>query len=336
MMPVLRRGWAMRRREFITLLGSAFGWPLTAHAEQPKPTVGFLSTGTPQSDEVPFLTAFRDGLRATGYAEGKNIEVEYRWAEFQLERLRGLADDLVRRQVAVIAAIGGTPPALILKTATLKIPVVFYLGIDPVQFGLVASLNHPGGNMTGVAALQADLVAKRVQLLHELVPKVGTVILLVNPTNRYTETETKVTQDSARSLGLQLGILNASNADEIDAAFSSLAQATAAVLLVSADLFLLSRRDQIVAQASARSLPTMYGWREYVAAGGLMSYGPSLYNAYRLVGVYTGKILNGAAPAELPVEQSTKVDFVINLKAAKLLGLNYPLPLLGLADEVME
>jgi putative ABC transport system substrate-binding protein len=327
----------MKRRKFLTLIGgAAVGWPLNARAQQPTPMIGYLSTGTPQSDEISFLTAFRDGLRATGHTEGKNVDVEYRWAEFQAERLPVLADDLVGRQVAVIAAIGGTPPALVMKAATTTIPVVFYLGIDPVKFGLVASLNHPGRNMTGVAALQADLVAKRVQLLHELVPKVGTVALLVNPTNRYTETETNVTQSSARSLGLQVRILNASNPGEIDAAFSSLSQAPAVALLVSADLFLLSRREQIVAQASAQALPTVYGWREYVVAGGLMSYGPSLYDANRLVGVYTGKILNGASPADLPVEQSTKVDFVINQNTAKLLSLTYPLPLLGLADEVIE
>jgi putative tryptophan/tyrosine transport system substrate-binding protein len=328
----------VRRRDFIRLIGGiATAWPLSARARQPPPTtVGYLSIGTPQSDEVSFLSPFRDGLRATGHTEGKNVRIEYRWAEFQMERLRSLADDLVRRQVTVIAAIGGTTPALVVKAATTTIPVVFYLGIDPVQFGLVTSLNHPGGNMTGVAALQADLTAKRVQMLHELAPKAGTVALLVNPTNRYTETETNVTQDSARSLGLQLRILNASSAGEIDAAFSLLGQAAAVALLVSADFFLLSRCDQIVAQALARSLPTIYGWREYVAAGGLMSYGPNLYDAYRLVGVYTGKILNGASPADLPVEQSTKVDFVINQKTAKLLGLIYPLPLLGFADEVIE
>jgi len=328
----------VRRRDFIRIIGGiATAWPLSARAQQPSlPTVGYLSIGTPQFDEVPFLSPFREGLRATGHAEGKNVRVEYRWAEFQMERLPALADELVRREVAVIAAIGGTTPALVVKAATTTIPVVFYLGIDPVQFGLVTSLNHPGGNMTGVAALQADLVAKRVQMLHELAPMAGTVALLVNPTNRYTETETKVTQDSTRSLGLQLRILNASSAGEIDAAFSSLGQASVAALLVSADFFLLSRRDQIVAQALARSLPTIYGWREYVAAGGLMSYGPSLYDAYRLVGVYTGKILKGASPADLPVEQSTKVDFVINQKTAKLLGLIYPLPLLGFADEVIE
>ena len=328
----------MRRRDFIALLGSAAsGWPFTARAQRAvSPSISYLSTGTPQTDEIPFLAAFRDGLRTTGHSEGKDIVVEYRWAEFQMDRLPALADELVHRQVAVIATIGGTPPALVAKAATTTIPVIFYLGIDPVQFGLVTSLNHPGGNMTGVAALQADLVAKRVQVLHELVPKAGTVALLVNPMNRYTETETNVTQDSVRSLGLQLRILNASSAGEIDAAFSSLGQASAVALLVSADLFLLSLRNQIVAQASARSLPTVYGWREYVAAGGLMSYGPSLYDAYRLVGVYTGKILNGASPTDLPVEQTTKVDFVINQKTAKLLGLIYPLQLLGRADEVIE
>jgi len=328
----------MRRREFITLLGgAAAGWPLTSRAQQPAmPVIGYLTTGTPESDAVPFLAAFREGLRATGHIEGKNVAIEYRWAEFQMDRLPLLAADLVRRQVAAIAAIGGTPTALVAKAATSTIPVVFYLGIDPVRFGLIASLNRPGGNMTGVAALQAELVAKRVELLHELVPKATAIALLVNPTNRYTETETQVTQDGVRALGLQLRVLNASTASEIDAALKSLGQFPADVLLVSADLFLLSRREQIIAHAAERALPAIYAWHEYATVGGLMSYGPNLFDAYRLVGVYVGKILNGAKPADIPVEQTTTVDFAINMKTAKKLGLVFPIPLLGLADEVIE
>jgi putative ABC transport system substrate-binding protein len=327
----------MKRREFMTLLGSVAAWPLTARAQQSAmPVIGYLTTGRPESDAVPFLAAFREGLQATGRIEGKNISIEYRWGEFETDRLPALADDLVRHQVAVIAAIGGTPTALVAKAATSTIPVVFYLGIDPVRFGLIASLNRPGGNMTGVAALQAELVAKRVELLHELVPKVAIIALLVNPTNRYTETETQVSQETAGSLGLQLRVLNASTAAEIDAAFEGLPQTRTDVLLVSADLFLLSRREQIVARAAEHLLPAIYGWREYATAGGLMSYGPSLFEAYRLVGVYVGKILNGAKPADMPVEQTTRVNFAINMKTANKLGLVFPIPLLGFADDVIE
>jgi putative tryptophan/tyrosine transport system substrate-binding protein len=243
---------------------------------------------------------------------------------------------LVHRPVTAIAAIGGTPPALVAKAATSTIPIVFYLGIDPVEFGLVASLNRPNGNMTGVAALQAELVAKRIELLHELAPKAAVVTLLVNPNNRYTETETRMLQDGARSLGLQLHILRASTASEIDTAFETLAELRAGALVVSADLFLLSRREQVVALAAQHALPAIYGWREYATVGGTMSYGPSLFDAYRLVGVYIGKILKGAKPADLPVEQTTKVEFVINLKTAKVLGLTFPITLSGRADEVIE
>jgi putative ABC transport system substrate-binding protein len=325
----------MQRRDFIkAVAGSAATLSFPARAQElSPPVIGYLTTGTRESDAVPFLTAFREGLRATGRIEGKNFSIEYRWAEFQMDRLPELADDLVHRQVAAIAAIGGTPTALVAKAATSTIPIVFYLGIDPVHFGLVASLNRPGGNMTGVAALQAELVAKRVELLHELVPKASVVALLVNPTNRYTETETQVSQDTTRSLGLQLRVLNAHTAVEIEAV---LAQAGADVLLVSADLFLHSQRERIVARAAEQMLPAMYGWHEYPKAGGLMSYGPSLFDAYRLVGVYVGKILNGANPADMPVEQTTRVEFVINMKTAKKLGLVFPIPLLGLADEVIE
>ena len=314
----------------------AVTWPIAARAQPvPMPVVGYLSTGSADSDGT-FLVAFRKGLSETGHVEGKNVAIEYRWAEFQMDRLPAMAADLVDRSVAAIATIGGTPTALVAKAATSTIPIVFYLGIDPVQFGLVTSLNRPGGNMTGVAALQAELVAKRVELLREMVPKAASLALLVNPANRYTETETQVSQDSARSLGLQLHVLRASTASEIDSAFAALAGLQADALLVSADLFLLSRREQIVAAAAGHALPTIYGWREYAEAGGLMCYGPSLFDAYRLVGVYVGKILNGGKPADLPVEQSTKVEYVINTKTAKALGLTFPITLLGRADAVIE
>jgi len=328
----------MRRREFTTLLGGAAAtWPLAVRAQQPAmPVIGYLTTGSPQSDAVPFLAAFRQGLGETGYVEGQNVTIEYRWAEFQYERLSAMAADLVHRQVTAIATIGGTPPALAAKAATSTIPIVFYFGIDPVEYGLVASLNRPNGNMTGVAALQAELVAKRIELLHELAPNAAVVAVLVNPTNRYTETETRVLQDGSRSLGLQLHILRASTAREIDAAFGTLAEIRAGALLVSADLFLFSRREQVVALAAQHALPSIYGWREYAALGGTMSYGPSLFDAYRLMGVYIGKILKGAKPADLPVQQTTKVEFVINLRTAKTLGLTFPLPLSGRADEVIE
>lgn len=328
----------MRRREFITLLGgAAVMWPLVARAQQAVlPVIGYLTTGSPQSDTVTFLPAFRKGLSEIGYVEGQNVAIEYRWGEFQYERLPSMAADLVQRHVNVIAAIGGTPPALVAKAATSSTPIVFYLGIDPVQFGLVASLNRPGGNITGVAALQADLIAKRIELLHELVPRVADVALLVNPSNRYTETELQVLNDSARSLGLQLNVIRATNVKEIGVAFETLVGARAGALLLSADLFLLSQHKQIVELAARQALPAMYPWREYVAAGGLMCYGPSLFDAYHLVGIYVGKILKGAKPAEIPVEQTTKVEFVINPKTAKKLSLSFPITLLGRADEVIE
>ena len=328
----------MERREFIkVIVGSAAMWSLAAQAQQSAmPVIGYLSTGTPETDAVPYLVAFRQGLRETGYIEGQNVAIEYRWAEFKNERLPAMAADLVRRSVAVIATIGGTPPALVAKAATSTIPVVFYSGVDPVQFGLVASLNRPGGNLTGIAALQGGLIAKRIEVLHETVPKASVVALLVNPTNRYTETETQIFYDSARSLGLQLHVVRASAASDIDMAFGKFTELGAGALLVSADLFLYSQRKQIVALAAKHALPTIYAWRENVTTGGLMSYGPSLFEANRLIGVYSGKILKGAKPAELPVEQQTKVEFVVNLKTAKTLGVTFSLPLVGRADEVIE
>jgi putative tryptophan/tyrosine transport system substrate-binding protein len=336
-MPCLEPwGQAVRRREFLSLVCVATAWPLAVRAQQQAmPVVGYLSTGTPESD-AEYLVAFRQGLRETDYIEGQNVAIEYRWAEFQNDRLPAMAADLVRRSVTVMATIGGTPPALAAKAATSTIPVIFYSGVDPVQFGLVASLNRPGGNLTGIAALQGGLVAKRLELLHETAPKASVLALLVNPTNRYTETEAKIFYESARSLGLELYVVPASTVDDIDKSFGQFAELGAGALLVSADLFLHGQRKQIVALAAKHSLPTIYAWREDVTVGGMMSYGPSLFEANRLIGVYSGKILKGAKAADLPVEQQTKVEFVINLKTAKTLGVTFSLPLVGRADEVIE
>ena len=327
----------MRRREFITLMGGAAAWPFTAHAQQSaKPVIGYLSTGTAQTDAEPYLIPFRQGLNTLGYIEDRNVAIEYRWAEFKNERLQDLAADLIGRPVKVIATIGGTPPALAAKAMTSTIPIVFYSGVDVVKSGLVASLNRPGGNLTGIAALQAQLIAKRIELLSETVHKAQIVTLLVNPTNRYTDTETEILYGGARSLNLQLHVVRATSAAEFDAAFKEIKDLRTEALLVSADLFLHSQREKLVSLANSHALPTIYPWREYVTAGGLMSYGPSLSEASRLIGIYSGKILRGANPAELPVEQHNKVEFVINLKMAKVQGLEFSIPLLGRADEVIE
>jgi putative ABC transport system substrate-binding protein len=325
----------MLRREVITLIGGAVAaWPLTASAQQPMPVIGFLGIESPESDTLR-VTPFRRGLNETGYEEGRNVAIEYRWAEGHYGRLPALAADLVRRQVTVIVT-GGIPSVFAAKAATSTIPIVFAAGIDPVQFGLVASLNRPGGNMTGIAILTAELAAKRLDLLHELVPTATVVALLINPTDPVTDVETRNLQDAARSLGLKLHILPASTASEIDAAFGSLVELRAGALVVSTDPFLTNQRAQIVALAARHAMPAIYVWREYAAAGGLMSYGTDFADAYRLVGIHTGKILNGAKPADLPVQQVVKVELVINLKTAKTLGLTVPLTLSGRADEVIE
>jgi putative ABC transport system substrate-binding protein len=328
----------MRRRDFIRWLGGgALAWPLGARAQEPTmPMIGCLSYTSAEYEGEALLPSFRQGLREFGYIEGQNVAIEYRWAEFQYERLAPMAADLVRRSVTVIAALGGTPPALVAKAATSTIPIVFQVGINPVQAGLVTSLNHPGGNMTGIAALQGELVAKRIELLHEMVPQASVVALLVNPNNRYTETETQVLQDGARSLGLVLHVVRASTPSEIDRAFGALADMRPGALLVSADLFLLSQYKQLVALAARHALPAMCPWREFAVAGSLMSYGPSLSDAYRRQASYVGKILKGSKPADLPVEQSTTFELVINLKTAKTLGLNIPPLPLAAADEVIE
>jgi putative ABC transport system substrate-binding protein len=328
----------MRRREFITLVGGAavVGALITARAEPAMPVVGYLSYTSAEYEAAALLPAFRQGLREIGFVEGENVTIEYRWAEFHHERLAQMAADLVRHSVTAIAALGGTPPALVAKAATSTIPIVFQAGIDPVEFGLVKSLNRPGGNMTGIAALQGELIAKRIELLHEMVPKAALFVLLVNPSNPYTEAETRVLQGGAHSLGVELHVAHASTASEIDKAFGTFADLHADALLVSADLFLLGQYQQIVTLAAEHALPAMCPWSEFTVAGGLMSYGPSLSDAYRRQGIYIGKILKGAKPADLPVDQSTTFEFVINLKTAKILGLAVPLTLSGRADVVIE
>jgi putative ABC transport system substrate-binding protein len=326
----------MKRREFISLLGGAgAAWPLAAPAQQPMPAVGFLGSSS-AAEWLPFVNAFQRGLKETGYAEGENFIIEYRWADGQYDRLPALAADLVRRQVAVILAAGSPAPALAAKAATTTIPIVFALGIDPVQFGLIASFNRPGGNITGVNFLVGHLAEKALGLIHEVIPNVAVGGMFVNPNNPNADSVTRNARETARSLGLQLHILNAGTALEIDAAFADVVEQRIGMLLSAGDPFFMGRRDQVVALAARHAVPAIYFAREFVTAGGLMSYGTSISDAYRRAGVYAGKILKGARPADLPVEQSTRFEFVINLKTAKTLGLTIPDKLLALADEVIE
>jgi putative tryptophan/tyrosine transport system substrate-binding protein len=328
----------MQRREFITLLGGAAAsasWPIAARAQQPMPVIGFLGTTTPD-DFASRIAAFRDGLKKVGYIEGQNVAIEYRWPEGHYDRLPTLAADLVRRQVAVIAAVGGEPSPLAAMAATATIPIVISVGTDPVRLGLVTSLNRPSGNVTGVYFLQSELGAKRIGLLHELLPKATVIGTLVNPNFAESEFHAKEAQEAARSLGVQIHVVRASTVDEFDTAFSTLVQQKAGGLFHANDAFFLSERRPLIALAARHALPTIYPWREFVVAGGLMSYSPSLDQAYRVAGEYTGKILKGAKPADLPIVQPNKFEFVINLKTAKALGLTFPPGLLAIADEVIE
>jgi putative ABC transport system substrate-binding protein len=326
----------MRRREFITLLGgAAASWPLAARAQQPAmPVVGYLNLGSPESD-VPRLTGLRRGLNQTGYVEGRNLVIEYRWAGNQADRLPELAADLVQLRVAVIVA-AGLLPALAAKAATTNIPIVFVVGDDPVQLGLVASLNRPGGNLTGFNVFDGELGAKALALLHELVPSTATIGFLENPNNPKFELTTRDVLAAAPVVGLKVQILKASTDREIDAAFASLVQARTGALLVGGDPFFNNRIERLIELAARHAIPTMYLFSEFVVAGGLISYGTSLREIYRQAGLYTGRILKGEKPADLPVQQVTKLELIINLKTTKTLGLQVPDRLLALADEVIE
>jgi putative tryptophan/tyrosine transport system substrate-binding protein len=325
----------MRRRDFIRLLGGAATWPLAARAQQSAlPVIGFLS-GSSSDGNLQTLAAFRQGLKETGFVEGQNVAIEYRWTEGRYVRMQAAAADLVQRRVAVIAATTGTAAAA--KAATTTVPIVFTTGGDPVAEGLVASLNRPGGNLTGVTFLAQELAPKRLELLHQLVPTATLIAALVDPTDAaVAERNTRDLQAAARTLGLQIRILNASTEPEIDAAFAIIVQHRAGALAVGAGGFFYRRHDQIVALAARHAIPTIYPSREHAVAGGLISYDASRVDAYRPAGNYTGRVLKGEKPADLPVQQSSKFELVINLKTAKALGLTVPPTMLTLADEVIE
>jgi ABC-type uncharacterized transport system substrate-binding protein len=327
----------MKRREFILLLGGvAAAWPLLVRAQQTMPVIGFLGSSSLDLYADP-VRAFRQGLGEAGYVEGRNVAIEFRWANGQNDRLPALAADLVRRQVSVIVAPGSTPAALAAKAATATIPIVFQVGIDPIAAGLVTSLARPGGNVTGVTNINTELVSKRLELLRELVPKATIVALLVNPTSpEITEAVSKELQSTARTLGLQLHILHASGDRDFDTVFATLAELRVGALVIAPDAFFISRNEQLGALTSRHAVPAITQFREFAAAGGLMSYGGSFSEPTRQVGIYTGRILKGEKPANLPVQQPMKVELVINLKTAKALGVTVPQSVLNRADEVIE
>jgi putative ABC transport system substrate-binding protein len=326
----------MRRREFITLLGSAAAWPLAARAQQTTlPVIRFLHTGSLETRRGQ-VASFNRGLSETGYIEGQNLTIEYRWAHDQIDRLPIFVTELVRRPVTLIAAVGGTPAALAAKTATSTIPILFQIGADPVKLGLVISLNRPGGNITGVTNISGELTAKRIELLHELVPAATAIAVLVNPINPASEAASVDLVAAAQVLGLRTKVLRASTEKEIETAVATVSELHAGGLVVTTDPFFVSRRDQLAVLTARHAIPTIYEFREFVAAGGLIAYGTSVTDMFRLVGVYAGRILKGEKPADLPVIQPTKFELVINLKTAKALGLEVPPTLLALADEVIE
>ena len=327
----------LRRRDFITLLGgaAAASWTVPLHAQQGMPVVGFINTGSPES--VPFLvTAFREGLKQASYVEGQNVTIEYRWAKGHYDQLQALAADLVRRQVAVMAATGGTISAQAAKVATATIPIVFNGGDDPIKSGLVASFNRPGGNITGVITQSSALEPKRLGLLRELVPQAVIVAVLLNPTNPDAEPQRRDIQAAAAAIGQQLRIFYASTESDIETAFAALLQQRADALLIGNDAFFVNRREQIVALAARHAVPTIYTFRLFAESGGLMSYSTDLVEVYRQIGAYVGRILKGEKPADLPIVQPTKFELVINLKTAKALGVKISDNLLSLADDVIE
>jgi len=325
----------MRRRKFIKLIGgAAVAWPLVARAQQAAmPVIGFLN-GAASEGYAHYVAAFRDGLKEGGYIEGQNVAIEYRWADGHYNRLPDLAADLIRRQVSVIVA--NTPAILIAKAATKSIPIVFTTGSDPVLLGFVASLSHPGGNATGVTELSVEVAPKRMELAHELAPGATAMALLINPKHPSAGDLARDMHAAAIALGLQLHVLHASTEQEIEDAFASFSQLRAGVLIIMTDAFFFERSEQLAAQALRYAVPTMFETHDFAAAGGLMSYGGNLIFSYHTAGVLTGRILKGEKPADLPVQQSTTVELVVNLKTAKALGITVPLPLLGRADEVIE
>ena len=327
----------MRRREFIALLGSAtVAWPLAARAQQPTlPVVGFFG-GDSADLTADLLRAFRQGLKETGYVEGQNLVIEYHWTEGHNDRLSAFATDLVRRKVSVIVAIT-TPSVLAAKEATATIPIVFFVGGDPVELGLVARLSRPGGNLTGITTLTVEVASKWLELLHELMPRTSALALLINPTSpALAEIQSRDVQAAARNLGMQVHLLEASTDRDFDPAFARVVQLRSGGLVISSDVLFYVRSERLAALARRYAVPAICGFREFAMAGGLMSYGASIPDAHRQVGVYTGRVLKGEKPADLPVQQATKVELIINLKTAKALGLTVPLPLLGRADEVIE
>jgi putative ABC transport system substrate-binding protein len=328
----------MRRREFITLLGGAAATrPLAARAQQPSmPVVGVLSAEWPNAVTADRLRVFREGLNDTGYFQGRNVIIEYRWAEGRNDRLPALAAELVRLPVNVIVCAGSTLAAIAAKTASPTVPIVFYGGADPVSVGLVASLSRPGGNLTGVTTLNVEIGPKRLEMLHELVPTASIIAGLVNPTNPNAETETRDLQAAARTLGLTLHVLHASSEQEIDAAFMTLVQLRAGALVIGTDALFNSWSEQLAILTLRHAVPAIYQFREFVNSGGLASFGTTVADTYRPLGVYTGRILKGEKPADLPVQQATKLDLIINMKTANALGITVPLPLVGRADEVIE
>jgi ABC-type uncharacterized transport system substrate-binding protein len=326
----------IRRREFITLLGGAAAWPLAARAQQPAmPVVGFLNGASP-TELGARVAAFRAGLAEKGYVEGRSVAIEYRWGLGQNERLPELAADLVRQRVAVIAATGGVPSVRAAKTATASVPIVFTMGGDPVAFGLVAKLNHPGGNVTGITLISGEIVSKRIALLRDLLPGARMLAALMNSTTPASAAEVAVAEGVASTYGWQVKVLKVGKEGDFDAAFQPLARERADALLVTTDPIFESQRDRIVALAASHAIPAIYALREYAVAGGLMSYGASITDVYRQAGVYVGRILKGETPAELPVMQASKFELLINLKTAKTLGIEIPPGLLAIADEVIE